>query len=59
MHAPLLRVNPDKQLSQLPEGEQERQPVVEFVVPHWKHCPVIVCEYPKEQDKQINDLLLY
>ena len=52
-------MNPDKQVLQLPEEVQVRQPVVEFVMPHGKHSPVIVCVCPKEQETQMSDLFLY
>ena len=50
---------PGKQLSQLPEELQERQPSVDVVIPHWKHFPVIVRVNPKEQEKHIVDLFCY
>lgn len=59
IHFSFLRVNPGKQLSQLLDEEHKRHPSVEFVIPHYKHSPVIVNVCPKEQDRQISDLVLY
>lgn len=52
-------MNPGKQERQLLEEEQDRQPAVEFVVPHLKHYPSTVIVFPKEQERQINDFFLY